>query len=795
MKYDAFFRAFYIGENDGCLKGQYTTWAIPKFFAELILPDEDSRDKLPKDDFSYDKWFQENGGGSPRNHWSNFAKHYDEDVFVEALSNNVDEANLPILFENFGIEYNEDELNKELFYRAIAQQFKAIIDGKGTAEDIISNIYTVGNVSADYMDYIDKAKQRYNVMRLIGGDEVTLKDFFVCNTLGEKERVFAEKKQTKSPFLEDPDLLAIRKIYEKRGYDNLKTVLIGSGGCGKSLMLQYLFLKAADEYSKTGVLPVFLELRHIKQSDEILDYLVETVKSKDDKFDDTAAKKLLASGKCQLLLDGFDEIDPSDVGVFVSKLDKFTDKYNKVQVVITTRNNEYLTGLHGYIKLYVWPFEPKQSYQLIDKILTYQGETGAREAVIEYIDNGFLKKDGVFSSHPLLLTYVTMKYPSFKRFNEDPSLFYRVTFDALVSGHDDNKKPYDRVFMSVDDATQFTTVFKEFCALTYRDGKKVLENGDFSRYFGMLKSHKEFKNPYKMNEKNFLHDLCSTACMMYEKEYDLYYIDPGFQECMFADYYANAEPEEILELVTALQKTSFEMLERFDALDMFNKASELKFKFYVLLPFLDKIFKTKDDSKSFMNFLQVCFKSVNIVNVNEAMQVLFMSELGVNKLLYPREENYSKTVLLNYILRDIGVDPDYRFCLYAKELSVSGAEMKALQIPENANVTGMVIGQATELQGEKCLLIDCKPMDVYTQFKKEHLSGEQNVYLVDGNKELICFGSRLTVTGYDIASEPEEFVDLSSNVIENSDDSYKMFLRLKEYHKRLQVEKFDSGIN
>lgn len=118
------------------------------------------------------------------------------------------------------------------------------------------------------------------------------------------------------------------------------------------------------------------------------------------------------------------------------------DKYNKVQVVITTRNNEYLTGLHGYIKLFVWPFEPKQSYQLIDKILTYQGETGARKAVIEYIDNGFLKKDGVFSSHPLLLTYVTMKYPSFKRFNEDPSLFYRVTFDALVSGHDDNKKPY-----------------------------------------------------------------------------------------------------------------------------------------------------------------------------------------------------------------------------------------------------------------------------------------------------------------------------------------------------------------
>ena len=177
---------------------------------------------------------------------------------------NVDETNLSVLFGNFGVDYIEDELNKDLFYRAIAQQFKAIIDGKGEAENIVSQVYTAGNINVDYMDYVDKAKERYNVMRLIGGDEVSLEDFFVCNTLGEKERVFAEKKQAKCLYLDDPDLLSIRKIYEKRGYDNLKTILIGSGGCGKSLMLQHLFLKAADEYSKSGVLPIFLELRHSK---------------------------------------------------------------------------------------------------------------------------------------------------------------------------------------------------------------------------------------------------------------------------------------------------------------------------------------------------------------------------------------------------------------------------------------------------------------------------------------------------------------------------------------------------
>ena len=102
MRYDAFFRAFYIGDSDGCLTGYTTTWQIPKFFAETILTAEESRQKLPQDDFSYDKWFQENGS-SPRNHWRNFAKYYNEDRFVDALDKNVDLKNINILLENFDI--------------------------------------------------------------------------------------------------------------------------------------------------------------------------------------------------------------------------------------------------------------------------------------------------------------------------------------------------------------------------------------------------------------------------------------------------------------------------------------------------------------------------------------------------------------------------------------------------------------------------------------------------------------------------------------------------------------------
>jgi len=91
-------------------------------------------------------------------------------------------------------------------------------------------------------------------------------------------------------------------MFSNRGLDNLRTLLIGSGGCGKSLMLQHLFLTSAKEYENTGILPIFLELRYFKQSHEILQYIVETVSATGESFSEADANSLLLAGKCQLLL-------------------------------------------------------------------------------------------------------------------------------------------------------------------------------------------------------------------------------------------------------------------------------------------------------------------------------------------------------------------------------------------------------------------------------------------------------------------------------------------------------------
>lgn len=53
-------------------------------------------------------------------------------------------------------------------------------------------------------------------------------------------------------------------------------------------------------------------------------------------------------------------------------------------------------------------------------------------------------------------------------------------------------------------------------------------------------------------------------------------------------------------------------------------------------------------------------------------------------------------------------------------------------------------------------------MDVYEYFLKEHKEGRMDAYLVDDNKELIQLGQQITIEGYYLMSEPDEFNALLS---------------------------------
>lgn len=210
------------------------------------------------------------------------------------------------------------------------------------------------------------------------------------------------------------------------------------------------------------------------------------------------------------------------------------------------------------------------------------------------------------------------------------------------------------------------------------------------------------------------------------------------------------------------------------------------------MPFLDDICKGNDET-GFINFINTCFDEINVVNVDEVVKAMYLLSSGATGLLYPQVENHPKTILLNYVLKCMGLDHEFAYSLYSRDNIPEEGGVKRVSISEDIEVTGVLIGRNTEVSGENRLLIDCKPIDVYSYYNSEQSKGNAVGYYVGADNQLIQFGTELTIDTYFISTEPEEYKDLMLNIIDNSKTTYDMFKRVKQFYKRLKIEQHRNG--
>jgi len=789
IKYSDLCKAFYNKtKSKSGLKHYQSQGKIAEFLTAIALSDE-SLEIMPTTSGSYNKWFTgENGQDSSvldavRKDLPSRLNDYATKLEKELIPDN-----LTLCAASLGLTVSSGErIDISRFALAIAKQFLLIAENNGEYSNQIREIYILSNVSIDFSDYIRKSSTRYNVMKFIGAEEAILSDYYVCNTLGDKAVAKNNRHTYKGTFLDNATIEKIRTLYAFRGVDNKKCILIGSGGSGKSLMLQHLFLDGLDNYSNTGILPIFLELRNFKQSDSIESFIFDSVNVKDETFTKDIAHQMLLDGKCVLLMDGFDEIDPSDINDFQKKLNDFTDSFSNVQIILASRQCDAIKGLNLYSKLYVWPFDEEQSEQLIKTIIKNTESTASVDVITNFLSNGFLKKDGIFSTHPMLLSYIAINHDRLPMFAKNHLLFYRATYDALLTGHDDNKHPYDRVFHSVDNADQFSQVFREFCALTYRKGVFSFDSSSFDQFFSELTSYKTFDNTHKMTSTAFKHDACSTACIMFEENLGIWYIDPGFQEFLFAEYYATAPVEEVIDLQRSLARLPLAKFERFDALDMLSKCAEEKFKYYILLPFLETLIQ-ENNANPFMCFLENAFDTINLTNINNELQRNYIAAYNLKQPLYPVVPNHPKSILVNYILKVLDLDAEYDFSLY----SLNNIDPHSF-IGDHAEITGIIVGRNGLYKDENVLELSCQPLNLYEYLNSELKKGNTNNYFVNNNI-LEQFGFRLALNSTYLELEPDHYSSLISNAETCSTDTVNIFKKFIAYYKLLLVEKKRSGL-
>lgn len=766
MKYNEFFTNFYIGRSCGGLVGHKSKEKIPEFFMKSALGDNTTL--LPTSLNTYGKWFD--GKRSPSAAiWDAIVGDFQEDAFIDRLSAELNVTQLSLVASRFGISTQNDEgIDKDAFASAIAKQFYDLAQGSGEAKNIVPEMYHPG--MRLFPVYVERAAEKFSKIEtpFTESEERLLNEVYVCNRITNRQGSFVGRSRGVNKVIENATLDNIRE------YSN-KVILVANGGMGKTMMLRHLFMESISSHKANGNLPIFVELRQNGFADKpLLEYVIEAVNRFDPAFTEADAVKLLETGKCKLLLDGIDEIDPSDENDFETALTNFVDRYPTCQYVLASRDCEMLKAATGFAKLYLQPFDEDRAKTLINNLLYLPEEENIKKEIMDYLHDAFLTKHTVFATNPMLLTFVVMKYPIIESFYGKQSLFYKEVYTTIISGHDKAKVAYDRFFHSVQDATEFTKVFREFCTLTYIDKVHEFDTFSFEEYFNKLKTKNTIENPHAMTKDNFIHDACATACMMYEQSSKILYIDQGFQEFLFAEHLFQTSEEEVQRIGLTLWNQPEEVFDGGDAFEMFYEMSSAKAEKCFFLPYLKEIFKGKNDDTAFLNFLKLGYETLNY-NVLDLDLVSAIS--AVLKLDWvPLKANIMEpaNVIHSQIFRVLKLGGMLGFEVWENKLNYEQFRV-ATYVGEKYYDAGE---QKEKFTGRR----------IIGDKKSFELSNDMNLFITDKG-ELVTLGFEYKVDLAAVAKEPEKFTDLITVLKSEHEDLWSAFIKVKEYYNSL-IEKY-----
>lgn len=738
MKYIEFFDAFYVDRSSGGIIGHYGKGKLRVFLLTAGL-EEEYCVSVPVEDTA-SRW-----NGNDKNPeqpiWTLLLNHFDENVCAEKIRKHLNTNLLKDTAAKLGIlVQSNDDLDKESFSLVVSKLLLEIARGCGEADYDITEAYRASERKDKFKNYIRKSVNCFKWMGIHGGEEGLLSEYYVCNTLAfNTNSPLPRRKMTnKDSYIKDATLQSILDFRKERtGKDNQNSLLIGNGGIGKTLMLQHLFMGAANNYISGGKVPVIVQLRDlILKDDDLVPCIVAAFKHFEPSFQNSEVEALLNAGKGQILLDGMDEIDEDDIKQFQHQLQNTMDRYPENQIILASRQCPAIKGIiRRFSPFYLLRFEWEQTELLIDKLLVEEDDEEIKNLVVNFISNGFIKKDSVFATNPMLITFIVENYERLDVYKKDLFEFYEQAYNAILEGHDAEKNAYERIFHSVDDAEDFTKVFREFCALAYMDGIFDFSQTSFEEYYRKLKTVEGLNNKNKMKKKNFFHDICATACMMYEKDSKILYIDPGFQEYLFAAYYRAEETETGRTVGKMLMGRSLKEYDDRNAFDMLMNSSEDKIDVCLFKPFLDNVFRGKSDEEAFMQFIISGYDKLHYSVLDRPLIVEYQTRYGCKSNIRVESINEPKTVILSMLLEKLG-EPE-TFSVTA-ETNAEGCEDFS---------TMSIIADAEDKSGNMLMRVVAQE-----EFeKREEFEKLRNVSncIRDEKEQIVCFGYECEVDKFE----------------------------------------------
>ncbi|MBR2086609.1 MAG: NACHT domain-containing protein, partial [Oscillospiraceae bacterium] len=220
------------------------------------------------------------------------------------------------------------------------------------------------------------------------------------------------------------------------------TVITGTGGLGKTMLMRYLILTMIKNYPTAKKIPVVIKLREFNNDcTDLAEFIVKQVPIID-------ISEHMKNGDCVFLLDGMDEIKSSYIKPFEKQLSDMAQKYPKNTFIMSSRPISNFIALEKFTVYELAPFTKEQALEMIDKAVYCPETPEVKVNFRKQLDETLFKDHQDFAENPLLLTIMLMTFERYARIPAKRYVFYREAFDTLVEKHDATKVGYSRLYQT-----------------------------------------------------------------------------------------------------------------------------------------------------------------------------------------------------------------------------------------------------------------------------------------------------------------------------------------------------------
>ncbi|UXY51406.1 NACHT domain-containing protein [Pseudomonas tohonis] len=195
--------------------------------------------------------------------------------------------------------------------------------------------------------------------------------------------------------------------------NNLRTVVLGGPGAGKTTFLKYLSLCYIDKktFEKSNLkktkLPFFVYLPDLsKTEDSLFNFLANPIERKTDEHSRNFLDRLFKKGECVILLDSLDETKKTARSEALQKVRDFCKNYPHVKIVISCRTADYTENLESFHEVEISKLNKSSVYKIVRAWFT--GEPQKSRDLCNIIDHD--KAISSLTETPLLLSLLCIQF-------------------------------------------------------------------------------------------------------------------------------------------------------------------------------------------------------------------------------------------------------------------------------------------------------------------------------------------------------------------------------------------------